>query len=124
MTKYRRKVLTLEMLIFLETAFRGILEGWKCRLEEFGGDEDHVHLLISIHPALDISKLINNLKSATSKKTRRHFPEQVAKFYWKPYFWHRAYYVGSVGTVSLETIRRYIEQQSTVEKTESPKTAR
>ena len=120
-TKYRRQVITGEMLVFLEAAFRSILDSWQCRLEEFGGDADHVHLLISIHPALDISKLINNLKSATSKKVRSHFPEQVAKFYWKPYFWHRAYYVGSVGMVSLETIRRYIEQQSTVEK---DKTAR
>ena len=115
-TKYRRKMLTEEMLVFLEAAFRGILDAWNCSLEEFGGGEDHVHLLVNIHPALDISKLINNLKSATSKKTRGHFPEQVAKFYWKPHFWHRAYYVGSVGLVSLETIRRYIEQQSTIEK--------
>lgn len=120
-TKYRRKVINEEMLVFLEAAFRGVLESWHCRLEEFGGDSDHVHLLISIHPALDISKLINNLKSATSKKVRSHFSEQVAKFYWKPYFWHRAYYIGSVGMVSLETIRRYIEQQSTTEK---DKTAR
>ncbi len=31
----------------------------------------------------------------------------LAKFYWKPYFWHRAYYVGSVGGASLDTVKRY-----------------
>lgn len=124
-TKYRRKVISPEILEFLKTAFAGVLESWNCSLEEFGGAEDHVHLLIGIHPALDISKLINNLKSATSKRVRGRFSEQINKFYWKPYFWHRAYYVGSVGVVSLETIRSYIEKQSIVEKDKGPgKTAR
>jgi putative transposase len=86
-------------------------------LEEFGGEEDHVHLIIDIHPALNISGLVNNLKSATSRKVRNHFQHHVAQFYWKPYFWHRAYFVGSVGVVSLETIRNYIEKQGTKEKT-------
>ena len=116
-TKYRRKVISPEILGFLETAFRGVLESWNCRLEEFGGEEDHVHLLIGIHPALNISGLVNNLKSATSRKERNHFQSYVAQFYWKPYFWHRAYFVGSVGVVSLETIRNYIEKQGTKERT-------
>jgi putative transposase len=116
-------VLNPEIRDFLETSVRSILESWNCRLDEFGGEEDHIHLLISIHPALNISELVNNLKSATSKKTRNHFRDHVAKFYWKPYFWHRAYYVGSVGTVSLETIRNYIEKQGTKEKPKT-KTAR
>ncbi len=116
-TKYRRKVISPEIMGFLETAFRGVLESWNCRLEEFGGEEDHVHLLIGIHPALNISGLVNNLKSATSRKVRNHFQNHVAQFYWKPYFWHRAYFVGSVGVVSLETIRNYIEKQGTKEKT-------
>ena len=116
-TKYRRKVISPEIMGFLETAFRGVLESWNCRLEEFGGQEDHVHLLIGIHPALNISGLVNNLKSATSRKVRNHFQSHVAQFYWKPYFWHRTYFVGSVGVVSLETIRNYIEKQGTKEKT-------
>ena len=116
-TKYRRKVISPEIMGFLETAFRGVLESWNCRLEEFGGEEDHVHLLIGIHPALNISGLVNNLKSATSRKVRNHFQNHVAQFYWKPYFWHRAYFVGSVGVVSLETIRNYIEKQGTKDKT-------
>lgn len=121
-TKYRRKVLNPEIRDFLEASARSILESWNCRLDEFGGEEDHIHLLISIHPALNISELVNNLKSATSKKTRNNFKDHIAQFYWKPYFWHRAYYVGSVGTVSLETIRNYIEKQGTKEKPK--KTAR
>ncbi|WP_369825242.1 transposase [Sulfobacillus sp. hq2] len=32
-----------------------------------GGGADHVHLLVGVHPALNISVLINNLKSASSR---------------------------------------------------------
>lgn len=115
-TKYRRPVLTDEMCDYLRTAFSEILEHWRCTLVEFGGEADHVHLLVSIHPALDISVLINNLKTASARRIRPRYKEQIDKFYWKPVFWHRAYYVGSVGDVTLETIRRYVGQQGTKEK--------
>jgi putative transposase len=114
-TKYRRKVFTQEMLQYAESVFSGILGSWKSALIEFGGDEDHVHMLVDIHPALNISTLVNNLKSASSKRLRGKFSAHIKKFYWKPVFWHRAYYVGSVGNVTLEIIRRYVEQQGTKE---------
>lgn len=112
-TKYRKKVLTGEILSYAEDVFAGILKSWRCSLIEFGGGEDHVHLLVDIHPALDISALINNLKSASSRRIRAVFEERISRFYWKPFLWHRAYYVGSVGNVTLSTIRRYVDQQGT-----------
>ncbi|MHB1684806.1 MAG: transposase [Bacilli bacterium] len=35
----------------------------------------------------------------------------MRRFYWKPFFWHRAYYVGSVGHASLETVKQYAPSQ-------------
>jgi len=52
-TKYRLKTLSPDLLGYLETAFGEILSAWRCKLLEFGGEADHVHLLIDIHPALD-----------------------------------------------------------------------
>ncbi len=115
-TKYRRKTLTPELLDALRHAFTEILADWRCTLIEFGGEADHVHLLVGIHPALNISTLINNLKSASSRRMRNRFASHLRKFYWKSYFWHRAYYVGSVGSASLETVKRYVEAQGTKEK--------
>jgi len=69
-TKYGRKTLTPDLLVYLKSAFADILIAWRCELLEFGGEPDHVHLLISIHPALDISVLINNLKTATARRAR------------------------------------------------------
>lgn len=114
-TKYRRKTLTPELLEYLETAFAEALAAWRCKLLEFGGEPDHVHLLIDIHPALDISVLVNNLKTASARRTRNRFAEHLAPFYRKPLFWHRAYFVGSVGGVTLETVRAYVDAQGTEE---------
>ncbi|PSR21086.1 MAG: transposase [Sulfobacillus acidophilus] len=115
-TKYRRKILTPELLDALEGAFTEILASWRCALIEFSGEADHVHLLISIHPALNLSDLINNLKSASARRMRNRFTDHLAKFYAKPYFWHRAYYLGSVGTVSSERVKHYVESQGTQER--------
>jgi putative transposase len=115
-TKYRRKTLTPELLAALREAFGEILADWRCTLIEFGGEADHVYLLVSIHPALNISTLINNLKSASARRMRNRFAGHLRTFYEKPYFWHRAYYVASVGEASLETVKRYVAAQGTQEK--------
>ena len=114
-TKYRRKTLTPELLEYLRVAFGDCLKAWRCKLIEFGGEEDHVHVLVDIHPALDISVLINNLKTASARRARARFAEHLRKFYWKPLFWHRAYFVGSVGGATLETVRAYVDAQGTEE---------
>jgi len=116
-TKYRRKTLTPDLLKYLREAFGDCLTAWRCKLIEFGGEEDHVHLLVDIHPALDISVLINNLKTASARRARARFTDHLAKFYWKPLFWHRAYFVGTVGGATLATVRAYVGAQGTEEHT-------
>ncbi|RWA49634.1 transposase [Cupriavidus sp. UYMSc13B] len=114
-TKYRRRTLSAELLEYLELAFGEILAAWRCKLLEFGGEPDHIHMLVDIHPALDISVLINNLKTASARRVRNRFAEHLAPFYRKPLFWSRAYFVGSVGGATLETVRAYVEAQGTEE---------
>lgn len=116
MTKYRRKTLSVELLDYLRQAFAEILAAWRCELLEFGGEEDHVHLLVDIHPALDISALVNNLKTASARRCGARFGAHLAKFYRKPAFWHRAYFVSSVGGVTLEVVKQYVQNQGTTDK--------
>lgn len=112
-TKYRHKIITPEIEIELKEAFAHIMNAWKGELVEIGVEADHVHLLVDIPPSLDISKLANNLKSASSRRVRTKFSGWINQFYWKPYFWHRAYFVSSVGNASLETVKAYVEKQTT-----------
>ena len=105
------KALTPGMLTRAEGILSEVLRDWRCELVEFGGEADHVHLLFRGHPAMELSRLVNNLKTVSSRLLRKEFAEHLAKFNWKPVLWHGAYYVGTVGDASLETVRRYVETQ-------------
>ena len=110
-TKWRRAALSARMLERFGEIASETLQDWRCELVEHGGEADHVHVLFRAHPALDLSRLVNNLKTVTSRLLRKEFAEELSKHYWKPVLWHGSYYVGSVGNASLETVRRYVEEQ-------------
>jgi putative transposase len=110
-TKYRRKALSPPILTRAQEIIGATLERWRCTLLESGGEADHLHCLFSAHPAMDLSRLVNNLKTVSSRLLRSEFDKELREFYWKPVLWHGAYYIGSVGGASLETVRRYVEQQ-------------
>ena len=110
-TKYRRKVINSEILSRLNEIFKDTLEKWDSHLVEFNGEPDHVHLLISYPPHTQLSKLIANLKTVSSRLIRKEFSTQVNKFYYKPVFWTGAYFVASCGGVTVEQLKRYVENQ-------------
>ena len=110
-TKYRRRALTKEMLQRLEELCSDLCEMWGVDLNEFGGESDHIHLLLDFHPNIEPAKFINNLKTVTSRKIRKEFPTHRAKYYWKPVLWTRAYCLLSAGGDPLDTIKKYIENQ-------------
>jgi putative transposase len=115
-TKYRRRTLSPEVLEYLRHAFTEVLADWRCELLEFGGEADHVHLLADIHPALNIATLINNLKTASARRCGSRFRDHLAGFYKTPAFWHRAYFVSSVGGVTLDVLKQYVQNQGTTDK--------
>ncbi len=113
-TKYRRKVINQPILDKLEEHFKYLFERWECELLEFNGELDHVHLLISLNPKIDPSKLVNNLKTVTSRIIRRDFLDHVEKFYRKPVFWSRSYCLITCGGAPLSVLKQYIESQAGV----------
>jgi putative transposase len=110
-TKYRRKAITKEMLERLRVIFRETLEKWSCELIEFKGEADHVQLLIQTNPTVELSKLINNLKTVSSRLIRRDFGGYLSRIYRKPVFWRRSYCLISSGGATIEKLRKYIEEQ-------------
>ncbi len=110
-TKYRRKVFTDTMLTRLHTVLEELLTKWDCKLVEFNGETDHVHALFQYHPDLQLSTLVSNIKSVTSRKLRQEFAEYLKHFYTKDVFWNGSYFVASCGGVTITTLRQYIESQ-------------
>lgn len=111
-TKYRHECITGEMLERLEEIFKDLLLKWQCELVEFGGETDHIHILFEAVPTIQLADLIKNLKSVSSRRIRSEYAEHLKQYYWKPYFWNRAYCIISVGgRANIETLLKYIENQ-------------
>ena len=110
-TKYRRKCLNKEVRDDLKIIIEDALSKWNVDLLEYGGEEDHIHLLISTHPNLEMSIFIGNLKTISSRYIRKKYKEHFEQFYWKPYLWTRAYCLLTTGGATIDVIRSYIENQ-------------
>ena len=76
-TKNREKVLIQEHKRELFKYIWGIIENKKCHLYRINGVEDHLHILVSIRPNMNISAFVKDLKLSTNEwiKERGLFPK-------------------------------------------------
>ena len=110
--KYRHKLLTEPMLQRMESIFRDTLSKWRCSMIEFSGETDHIHLLFEAHPSLNLSQLIANLKTVSSRLIRKEYSDYLSKYFWKPYFWSSSYGLKSVSRgAEFGVIVEYIQKQ-------------
>lgn len=110
-TKYRRRCLTAPMLTRMREIAAVRCEGWGGALVEMNGEPDHVHLLVSLPPNLELSGFVNNLKTTTSRLIRKEFATEINKVYRKPVLWSRSYCATTCGGAPLSIIKQYIESQ-------------
>jgi len=82
---------------------------------EVKDEPDHVHLLVSLPPNLDLSRFVNNLKTTTSRLIRKEFADEVNRFYRKPVLLSRSYCAISCGGAPLSVIKQFTERQSAPE---------
>ena len=110
-TKYRRGVFTKEMLDRTKEIMKETCKQMDCELLEFGGEHDHVHLMVSIHPKVAVSNLVSKLKGKSSYMLRREYWERIKTMLWGNHFWSPSYCVVSCGGASLDVVKKYIENQ-------------
>ena len=73
---------------------------------------DHVHLLLDIDPTIGVNVVVARIKGKTAHILNREFPELTRKL---PTLWTRSKFIATVGSVSLEVVKKYIEEQKTNE---------
>ncbi|MER3476788.1 MAG: IS200/IS605 family transposase, partial [Leptolyngbya sp. ERB_1_2] len=61
------------------------------------------------HPGVELSKLVNNIKTVTSRRLRSEFESRVDEFYHKDVLWNGSYFIASCGGVTVSTLKKYIE---------------
>ena len=77
----------------------------KCEAIAIGGVEDHVHVLVRMHPAISVSDLVKQLKGSSSHLVTHRLQSG------EPFKWQGAYGAFSVAKSEVPIVRRYIQNQ-------------
>ncbi len=109
--KYRRKVLTDGIDDRLKTVFCETAQRHNFEVTDLEVMPDHVHLLIDCNPKYGIMQCVKDLKRESASIILREFPHMRSRL---PNLWTRSTFIASVGTVSLEVVKKYIEDQKKI----------
>ena len=111
-TKYRHPVIIGDLKErLIEISYSIIDTDWNCNILEINSDRDHIHILFEAPPQVQLSKLVNNYKTVSARLLRKEYADFLNKYYWKPFFWSRSYFIGCVSDVTEEIISEYISNQ-------------
>ncbi len=105
---YRKSILTGNIASFAEAEIRRLCDGNGWTVGSLSIQEDHVHLFVSAPPAVSPSQIANTLKGITARQIFKQFPD-VKQQLWGGSFWSRSFYVGTVGAMSEDVVKKYIE---------------
>jgi putative transposase len=109
--KYRKKALVNEAVVdLLKNQVHRISETFAVEALNIEADKDHFHLLFKGHPKLELVKYINAIKTITAREIRRTHPELKA-IIWGDHFWSPSYFLATTGQVTLDALKRYVENQ-------------
>lgn len=109
--KYRRKVLVDGIDERLKELILEKQEEYDYEIIEMEIMPDHVHLLLDVNPMTGIVTVISKIKGYTSRQLREEFPELKKRI---PTLWTHSRFISTVGAITLEVVKKYIEDQKHV----------
>ena len=109
--KYRKKILSDTISKRLKEINKSIADSFDIEIIEQETDKDHIHILFSSKPQIEISKFVNSLKSVSARLLFREFPE-IKKQLWKGHLWSPSYFLATTGQVTLDILKKYVESQN------------
>ncbi len=107
-SKYRRKVLTDSVAKRLCELLYKKAHEIDVEIETLEIMPDHVHLFVKASPVDSPHFIVQQLKGYSSRILISEFQQLRSRL---PTLWTRSYYVESIGHISEDTVRRYIEDQ-------------
>jgi putative transposase len=109
--KYRKQILINGVSKRLKEICVDIADKYDFVIEEIETDINHIHMIVSCNPRYGIMKCISLIKSNTGRILFNEFPEIKKRYLWGGKFWSRSTFISTVGSVSLEVVKQYIENQ-------------
>ena len=110
-TKYSYGVLRGEIGTRLREIIREICSEKELDIVKGNVRPNHIHVMVGAPSHLSPSKIMQYLKGKSSYRLQREFP-QLRKSYWGRHLWARGYFGATVGSVTEEMIKNYIENQA------------
>ena len=111
--KYRKALLNSKIEECIMETLKGISERYEIIIDEFGFDQNHIHIFCGAPPRMAPLRVISIIKSITARKIFERFPSLKKRELWGGQFWSGGKYIGTVGEATSEkTIRNYIRNQS------------
>ena len=107
-TKYRYHVLAGEVKLRVREIIRQICQQHDFLIEQGHVSKDHVHILVSAPTHMSASQIMQKIKGRSSRVLQQEFPH-LKKRYWGQHIWARGYFCTTVGQVTDQMIRDYIE---------------
>jgi len=107
---YRRDVLVGEVAEYTREVLREILVELGCEAVAVEVVEDHVHVFTLCPPRYSPAYIANYLKGKSARRILQRFPELKLKTS-RNKLWSRSYFVATVGSVTTDMVKRYVEEQ-------------
>jgi putative transposase len=103
--RFRQALITPDLKTELETYFCGLFLKWNLRVITIYCNPDHVHILVTFRPSLNLDKVMKEVKVATTLFIRTKKPLGT------PFRWQSGYRAFSCYSAWLGGIVWYIENQ-------------
>ena len=109
--KYRKKLLIRYGEDIKQTMYN-ISKRYDFTIKEMEVDKDHIHMMVESIPKISPLQIVRVLKQQSTIQMWRKYSKKLKKHYWSENtFWTDGYFACSVGNVSEEMLKRYIENQ-------------
>ena len=104
-TKNRKPLLTPEIETELHPYMTTVLRTLDSPSLTINGTTDHIHALFRLGRKIALAKVVEEVKSSSSKWIKTKGPE------FKKFYWQNGYGAFSIGESGVEALRRYIARQ-------------
>jgi len=109
-TKYRKPILVTEIADMVRSLLFKIAADGEFTIESMEIMPDHVHLFISASPNHLAADMVKALKGVSARFLFKEYPH-LKKHLWGGHLWNPSYYISTVGSISEEAVKKYIETQ-------------
>jgi putative transposase len=110
-TKYRRKVLDSEVEVIFKEELTKIAKDNDFTFSAVEvGELDHIHVFVSAKPKNRPSDIVKAIKGITARRLFERYP-QIKKYLWGGHLWNPSYYIETIGHISEDIVKKYINDQ-------------